>query len=159
MLHGIAPTAMTQCSSSSNIIISKTIENAEGSRGQRPFTLSLSIVHAILASQRLNQALQGLISLHIVTVPNATLDLPTLPQQHFYFAVTCNTMHCCMTSLTRHTVTMPNAALDRTALPHRTLYFAVTCNARHFCITRLTWHTNDMKCSIKTLECMCARKI
>lgn len=38
-------------------------------------TLGLTVVHAILASQRLNQAFQRLISFHIVAVPNAALNL------------------------------------------------------------------------------------
>lgn len=38
-------------------------------------TLGLAVVHAILASQRLNQPFQRLISLHVITMPNAALNL------------------------------------------------------------------------------------
>ena len=38
-------------------------------------TLRLAIVHAILASQGLNQALESLIPPYVIAVPNAALDL------------------------------------------------------------------------------------
>ncbi len=46
---------------------------------KRLLTLGLAIVHAVLPSQRLDQSLQCLIPLDVVTVPNAALNLYKTP--------------------------------------------------------------------------------